>query len=177
MNASEWLNLGLWVVPFLLAVRLSLSAPPGRRAAWFVVALYCGGICADKVVDLQMILFSDGKSVFKALADAFPVLQENKRGIKLGLLGFLLLAGVGGTLFLIRKDEGLSPPKWMSLCGLILVMAFVAARLMPGLRGDVASWIGMVVEGAALLLVTIGLLLGGVQNRGGREGSARKQRD
>jgi hypothetical protein len=176
MNPSEWLNLGLWVIPFLLAVRLSLRAPPGRRAAWFVVAICCGGICADKVVDLQMILFSDGKSVFKALAEAHPVLQENKRWIKMGLLGFLFLAGVGGTLFLIRRDEDLSPPKWMGLGGLILVMAFVAARLMPGLRGHVASWIGMVSEGVALVLVTIGLLLGQVQNRAGREGSTREQR-
>jgi hypothetical protein len=147
----------LWAVPAVLAGRASLRSPRGERTVWWTVALACAVIVVDKAFDLQIRVYHLGQDWVRALCPAVTY-GGGRPFLRLALLSALFLVGCGALYWLVRGDRSIDGAKRLSLLGLVLVMAYLGARLAPGLRDVLMPAAGRVVEIACWLLVVAGAI-------------------
>lgn len=164
MNESEsalqyWAELIPWIVPTILGAVLTRRSPRGERLTWGMVTAVCAVILVDKAVDLVTPLTEFGRWVVQ-LADPETRFRTQNLYMRVLLLGSLFLSGCLGLCVLLRMDRSVHTPKWISLSGIVLLMAYMAARLVPAIGqhiDDAREWI---VQGTAWAIVIIGILLG-----------------
>ena len=147
----------LWAVPAVLAGRAGLRSPRGERTVWWTVALACAVIVMDKAFDLQIRVYHLGQDWVRALGPALTH-DGGRPFLRLALLGALFLVGCGALYWLVRADRSIDGAKRLSLLGLVLVMAYLGARLAPGLRDVLTPAAGRVVEIACWVLVVAGAI-------------------
>lgn len=148
-----------WALPALAASAVFLRSPRGGRASWAVVAGACAAIVADKLVDLQIRLYRLGKELV-AGADPELRLRGEHLWLRLLLLGGLFVAGAFALRFGARLDRRPGRGKRVALAGLVLVLAFLGARLVPALKPHFAPPRDVVLEGLTWLVVVAGVLVG-----------------
>jgi hypothetical protein len=148
----------VWSALAVGSVALVVRLPRGSRGAWLVVAIYCSVVAADKIVDLQTAVYLTAKWTVGAL-QPFVELRSHRNAIRVGLVLVLLSIGIGGTVWLVRRDRALDLPRLLALGGLLLVMAMVGGRLVRGspFADEVVGW---VVEGIGCTGIAVGLVLG-----------------
>ena len=123
----------------------------------------CLVIVLDKAVDLQLIAMTVGKSLVHSI-DPEMTHKGTRQSGRAALLGTLFVGGCIGLWMLVRSDRHLDRAKVLSLAGLVGVMAYLGARLVPavsralGGEGNGALW-GSAIELACCALVWTGLLL------------------
>ena len=148
-----------WILPLLGALALFRAGRPGQRLTWLVIACACGAVVLDKGCNLQEIVHQTGQDVVRVLDP-----EHRLRGPHLWwrylLLGGLALAGVLGLVLLMRLDRSLDLPKALCALGLVTVIVYLGARLVPALHDRLQQPLGWVIEGGSLLLILGGELLG-----------------
>ena len=148
-------GIAAWAVPAVLALRAGLRSPRGARTVWWIVAAACTIITTDKAFDLQIHAHQLGQALVKAIAPGLTH-DGGRPWARVALLGALFLIGCGALYGLVRSDRSIDGSKRLSLLGLVLVMAYLGARLVPRLRDWWTPALGMVVEGTCWLLVVAG---------------------
>ena len=111
----------------------------------------------DKAFDLQIRVYHLGQNWVSALGPALTH-DGGRPFLRLALLVALLLVGCGALYWLVQADRAIDGAKRLSLLGLVLVMAYLGARLAPGLRDVLTPAAGGVVEMACWLLVVAGAI-------------------
>jgi hypothetical protein len=111
----------------------------------------------DKAFGLQNRVYHLGQDWVRALAPALTR-HGGRPFLRLALLVALFLVGCGALYWLVRADRSIDGPKRLSLLGLVLVMAYLGARLAPGLQDVLTPAPGRVVEIACWLLVVAGAI-------------------
>lgn len=155
----------LWALPGWLAARLALRLPAERRRTWMVVAAACAVVVLDKVLDLQMLAVRHGKSLVHAIDDLVGD-RRHRTVVRIAVLSVLAAAGTGALWWGVRGDRHRDGPKRLALLGLLGVLLFLGARLVPGLKERARSAVlAESVELACCGLVWCGVLLG--RARGG----------
>jgi hypothetical protein len=148
----------VWAALAVGSIALVARLPRDTRGAWLVVAIYCCVVAVDKVVDLQMAAYHTAKWIVDATQPVLG-LREHVRAVRLALMVALIALGVGGTVLMVRRDRELDVPRKLAIAGLLLIIAMVGARLVPGSPFDdvIVDW---VVEGVGCACVAAGLVLG-----------------
>jgi hypothetical protein len=148
----------VWAGLAIAAIVLVCSLPRGARGAWIVVAGYCTIVAIDKVVDLQMAAYWTTKWIVDVLTPVAD-LRQHRTAVRVVLMVVLTSLGIGGTVWLVRHDRELDRPRMLAIGGLLLVIAMVGARLVPGspFFDEVLDWI---IEGVACACIAAGLALG-----------------
>lgn len=148
----------LWGVPAVLAMRLVRTLPPDHRRSWIVIAAACAVIVLDKVVDLQMAMMTAGRALVRRLAPGMRRGGSDHLG-RAALLAALLVVACVALWALVRADRHFGPAKATALAGLVGVMGFLGARLVPSLAGPLGTGgLGWVVELVCCALVWTGIL-------------------
>ena len=167
-----WINLLLWLIPGLFALWLARRFPCGKRGVWWVVAVYCLVISLDKVIDLQTVMYVSVRCLMLWLRSHLPI-AGYWSGIRIGLCVLYLLAGLSVTGYLIRSDTAITRTKIVSLLGLVVILCYVALRLIPPVGAVLEPPVGWFVEGAGFTLVDLGLIQGWLEvRRAPRSGTA-----
>lgn len=148
----------LWAPPALLALRRARSAPPGERRTWAVVAAACVVIVLDKTVDLQAFAMAAGRHLVHAYAPDLAA-HGGRPLARAALLGAFFVAGCAGMFALVRGDRRLERRKLLALAGLVGVMAYLGARLVPAVGQRLGPAGGAAIELACCALVWTGLVL------------------
>ena len=153
----------LWAIPGLLALRAALAArssgPRGAARAWWLVVAVCLLICADKAVDLNAVLMDQVRELAREYA---PELRAHgaSQGLRVALLGAGALVAGGVLWFLVGGRAGIDRPRLLAFFGLLLIVAFLAARLTgPGRMLEENDWIAWPVQLVALASICRGALL------------------
>ena len=153
------LEVGVWLLPTALGALAFARAARGEGLTWLFSALACATIVVDKTADLQHRLSQAGR---RWVATLDP--QSHLRGGRLPER--LLLLGAGLSLFLLlllallRFDRGRRAPRLLCLAGFGLLGAYLAARFVPSVGKALDPPLGLWIEGAALLSIVLGQLLG-----------------
>ena len=148
----------IWGVPLVLAIRLLRALPRDHRRTWLVVAAACAVIVLDKLVDLQMVAVTVGRGLVHRFAPELTSHGPDRWG-RAALLATLLVLGCGALWALVRGDRHWSRPKATALLGLVGVMAFLGARLLPVFAGPLGgNGVGWAVELICCALVWTGIL-------------------
>jgi hypothetical protein len=165
-NSTYWYEIIVWSIPALLGLWLCLRGRRKERAGWLLVGLSTAGFALDKGVDLHAVLHGLGQTLVHRLDPETHFRDENLilRGF---LLGSIFLVGMAGGAWLLRRDQEHTPGKLIALSGVVLVMAYLGLRLMPGV-GDYLerTFAGWLVEATAWTLVIGGELAGLRATRG-----------
>jgi hypothetical protein len=155
-----WGEVVLWAVPGLGACARFATGTRGRRAAWVVVAGACLVIMADKGLDMQTVLYHRGQEWVQRL-DPELRLRGPHAWMRWALLGALVTGGTLGLVLLVRRDQALAGGKLLALAGLVAVMGYLGARLVPGLRHHLDGAVGLSIEFACWLIIAVGIVRGG----------------
>jgi hypothetical protein len=148
----------IWGVPAVLAARLATHLPPGHGRTWIIVAVSCAVIVLDKLIDLQMAAMSLGRPVVRRLAPEMTMGGPDRLG-RTVLLGILVLLATGALWLLVRADRHWNRPKVQALAGLVGVMTFLGARLIPTFSSALGSHgLGWAIELGCCALVWKGIL-------------------
>ena len=156
---GDTITLVVWAVLALLSLRLVWRLPASARGAWYVVAIYCTVVAIDKFVDLQTAFYATVRWGIEVL-DPWLGLRQHRPLVRVTLLVPMTLVAVGGTVILVRRDRSFDRGKKLAIGGLVLVLLFVAGRLMPGTRGILNEALCWGLEGVACLMIAIGLRMG-----------------
>lgn len=151
-----WFEIALWALPTLLACARGMSAGKGLRAGWFVIALACSVVVLDKAVDLQIALHQLGQELVVRI-DPRHRLKGPHAWMRVVLLGGLFLVAAAGLLLAVRRDHDLHAGKRIALAGLVGVLGYVGARLVPAIGkrlGEPTTW---VIEISLWLVILVGL--------------------
>ena len=151
-----WFEIVLWAVPTFLALARGVSAGKGVRAGWFVVALACAAVVVDKTVDLQIVLHHAGQDLV-ARIDPRHRMKGPHAWMRIALLGGLFLIGSAGLFFTVRRDHDLHAGKRIALGGLVGVMGYVGARLVPAVGRRLSESTAWVIEISLWLVILWGL--------------------
>lgn len=148
----------IWSVPLVLAIRLLCALPRDHRRTWIVVAVACAVIVLDELVDLQFPAMTVGRALVHRSAPEMTRSGADSWG-RAALLATLLILGTGALWALVRGERYWTRPKATALVGLVGVMGFLAARLVPSLGGALGGGgVGWVVELTCCALVWAGIL-------------------
>ena len=144
-----------WLALAVAAIAL-LARCPSPRGCWWIVAAGCALAAADEWFDLQSACFRFGKEVAGAALHAVGF-DAHRPLAKVALLGFGTLAAVAAVWWFARRDRAFDRSKALACAGLALALAFVGARLLPGLTWLFDSPVGVAIEVVAWALVSIGV--------------------
>lgn len=156
---GDTITLVAWAVLGIMSLRLVWRLPASRRGAWYVVSIYCAAVAVDKIVDLQMEFLLTVRWGMDVL-DPWLGLRQHRPIVKVLLLLLMASVAVGGTVTLVRRDRDLDRGKKLAISGLILVLLFVAGRLLPGLATVFSEAVCWGLEAVACLLIATGLRIG-----------------
>jgi hypothetical protein len=149
----------LWTLPLVLALRLAVRAPRGARNGWLLLAAGCAVIVTDKAFNIQLPLYQACKDVVHAL-DPELRLRGEHLWIRFVLLGGLFAIGCTGIVFFLRWDRELTRAKGVALLGLAMVMAYLGLRLLPRIHASLTEPQRLAIEGTCLAVVLAGLWMG-----------------
>ena len=156
---GDTVTLVVWAVLACLSLRLVWRLPASVRGAWYVVAIYCTVVAVDKFVDLQTAFYQTVRWSTEVL-DPWLGLRQHRLFVRVLLLVPATIVAVGGTVALVRRDRNIDRAKKLAIGGLVLVLVFVAGRLLPGLRWLFSEAVCWGLEAVACLLIAAGLRLG-----------------
>lgn len=157
-SAQFWVELLPWLVAAVAGSWLAFRSPPGGRAGWFLVAAICLVIVADKAVDVLQPVTQLGRQLV-AMLDPETRLRGPRVLLRVALLGGLFLAGCLGFLLVLRRDQDLHKAKLLAIAGLVAVMGYLGARLLPAVAQSLTPWMEWTVQGGCWLCVIGGELL------------------
>jgi hypothetical protein len=152
-------EIALWSLPVLLAFALVARNPSGTRLAWVILGAACLCIVLDKAFDILTIVHQTGQQIVKAI-DPETRMRGEHLIYRYFLLGGLFGGGSVGLVYCLRRDRDRSRGKVIALTGLLLVLAYIAVRLVPSLKEHLAPPTGWVVEGICYALILWGLIHG-----------------
>ena len=161
-HESGWvygLEIVFWMIPTLLALHLLRRSPKGTRMGWLIVGAACGAIVLDKAFDILSVVHQTGQSVVR-MVDPDTRLRGENAIYRYLLLGALFGIGASGLVWSIRRDRDRGAGKVVAFVGLIGVLGYLAARLVPRFRDTLAPPSGWIVEGVCYATIVFGLLLG-----------------
>ena len=154
-SSTYALEIAAWSLPALLAGLLFVRSAKGARATWLVVALMTTAFALDKAVDLHAVLRSAGQSVVMWL-DPETRFRGKNVIFRILLLGGIFSVGVACLWCFLRADR-LTASKLTSVLGLVIVMAYLGLRLVPGVGQTLeATGAGWAIELGAWALVVVG---------------------
>lgn len=153
------LEVAAWSLPAALAAVLARRSPPGCRITWALLAAACAAIALDKAIDIHQWVHDAGQFLVR-LVDKQYRFRGPTAGYRLLLLGGLFLVACTSLWLVIRRDRALGPAKLLGLSGIVMAMAYLAARLVPAMTGVFAGWRAWAVEGACYAMVLGGAVLG-----------------
>lgn len=149
----------LWSVPTLLACALVQRYPAGTRIAWAILGAACLCIVLDKAFDILSVVHKTGQKIVDVV-DPDTRMRGEHLIYRYLLLGGLLGGGSVGLVYCLRRDGDRSRGKVIALTGLVLVLVYIAARLVPGLKDHLAPPTGWAIEGACYAIILWGLVIG-----------------
>jgi hypothetical protein len=127
-------------------------------------------VAVDKFADLQTAFYTTVRWAIEVL-DPWFGLRQHRLLVRLTLLVTMTLVAVGGTVILVRRDRSFDRGKKLAIAGLVLVLLFVAGRLLPGIRGLLNEAVCWGLEGVACLMIAMGLRMGFVAAQAGSSDS------
>jgi hypothetical protein len=156
---ADAISLSAWCALALAALVVLWRTPRARRGAWYVVAGYCVVVATDKAIDVQMVVFQLVQWLAQQL-DALAGTRVPRTAVRFGAVA--VLGGVAAvvTVWWVRRDPQLTRDKRLALLGLGVVMAYVAARMVPGLAILQHEAVGWLVEAVAIACLACGLWRG-----------------
>ena len=132
LSSEDVAGIVVWTFATAVTGCALARAPRDRRLTWAVVVAACVVIVADNALGVQDIAMTWGKAVVHALdLDVRNTGSVVKRS---AFFAALFLGGSAALFALVRADRPLDGPRRLSLAGLVCVMAFLGARMTPGLR-------------------------------------------
>jgi hypothetical protein len=152
-------EIALWTTPTLLAFTLACRFPKGTRIAWVILGTACLAIVLDKALDLLSVAHKTGQQLVKAV-DPETRMRDGNLVYRFLLLGGLFVASSLGLVFCLRRDRDRSRGKVLAFVGLLLVLAYIAARMIPGLKERLLPPTGWIVEAVSYALILLGLIYG-----------------
>lgn len=153
------LNGVLWTALTVGAFVTRGRQPRDARGSWTLVAGFCALVVADKLFDLQTLVYAAGKAALRLLDPAYAD-EAHRVRVQLVLLPLVTLAALLLAWWLVRRDQNLDRAKVLALAALAGVVAYVGLRLVPGLRGLLAPPCGWWVEWGCCVLLATGEWLG-----------------
>lgn len=158
-GARAWGEAALWALPCAGALLLFLRGARGRRLGWLLIAAGCAAVVLDKAVDLQTVLHQAGQGLVRHL-DPEHRMRGPNAWMRWVLLGGGFALGAAVLVAAALRDRGLCAGRRLGLLGLVLVLGFLAVRLLPAVKVRVDGGTALLVEGLCWLLVLAGVLRG-----------------
>ncbi len=149
----------LWGALLVFALLRTLRAPRGERAGWWLIAAGLVLIVVDKAFDIHAVAHDAGTWIATSIDPEHQLRGPHAVYRDATLLGGFLLA-CAAVVSWLRRDEHVGRNKVLCLCGLGLVGALLAARLMPQLEPYMLDWVTKPIELLAWCLVLGGTLAG-----------------
>ncbi len=155
----------VWALPFALALWLAWRSRASERTTWCVVAVCLFGALLDKSLDLQSWAHSALQGLTHKLDPQWHFRGPNQ-WIRIVLLGAAFTGFLGVVLWILRRDQRMSPAKICALSGLVVLAAFLCTRHLPDLKPVYKAGLDGWLEAGAFMLVLGGLCWGAMRLRG-----------
>ncbi len=159
----------LWVLPALGASLRYLRGERGARLGWLVVAAAIWLVVADKAWDLQTLLYRGAQEMVHRV-DPQLRMRGPHAWMRWCLLGGGFLLSAALLWWGARADRQLTGGKRLSLLGLVAILAYLGARLLPRVKahldGGAEDWI----ELAIWVVIAVGIALGESAKSEGEDG-------
>ncbi|MBN2490477.1 MAG: hypothetical protein JXQ29_06475 [Planctomycetes bacterium] len=159
-----WAIFGVWLVPGLLAAVLWRRSRPGSRAAWLLVAAGCLVFSADKLLDLQVQFYRVAHRLLRTAVEC-----GLGDGARLPLRIVVLGSGLAVVLVVfrvfVRQDRQIDWPKGLAVGGVVWIVVYVGARLVPAVANLITPEAHRIAEGTGLLLAWSGTVIGWLRGK------------
>ena len=158
-GARLWGEALVWSLPAIGALARFVRAPRGGRLGWLVIAAACAVVVLDKAIDVQTVLHHAGQDLVRAVDPEHRMRGPNAwmRWLLLGG-GFLLATGL--MVWVAVRDRDLTGGKRLSLVGLVMVLGYLGARLLPAVKARVEGGAGLAVEAVCWVVIVAGIARG-----------------